>query len=241
MFFYTKNIIFFLFAVYPSGGERKKMYVFVIPLITLTKRLLKSQMTGGRTLSKFSHSLFGTCEGCELHAHSLTDFSRATQIVWVCVCNRERWGGDKQCVCCKCVWGVTMCISALVCDSSSVFESVPAGPPSGLRQAQPTESLLIKTVLSSRRWVYWGQNRNFLHICIITLLSRFHEEETEQGFINQHIRSLKHSCSCLHVLFWWIIIWCWFTQRPDMIHRIEFRQHNANCCSITQWKTKSCM
>lgn len=200
--FSAQRTSYFLFAVYPSGGERKKMYVFVIPLITLTKRLLKSQMTGGRMLSKFSHSLFGTCEGCEPHAHSLTDFSRATQIVWVCVCNRERWGGDKQCVCCKCVWGVTMCISALVCDSSSVFESVPAGPPSGLRQAQPTESLLIKTVLLSSRKMSifrpeltWGKQELPPHL-YNQRLSQFYEEETEQGFINQHLRSLKHSCSC---------------------------------------------
>lgn len=109
-----------------------------------------------------------------------------------CVCNRERWGGDKQCVCCKRVWGVTMCISALVCDSSSVFESVPAGPPSGLRQAQPTESLLIKTVLlSSRRWVYIQARAHMREAgtsstsCIITRFSRFHED-TQQGFINQH-------------------------------------------------------
>jgi len=50
--------------------EKEGEYVFAIPLITLPKRLLKSQTTGGR-ISKFSHSLFGTCEGCEPHAHSL--------------------------------------------------------------------------------------------------------------------------------------------------------------------------
>lgn len=99
------------------------------------------------------------------------------------------------------------------------------------------DSIIIKQKMS----IFRPEHRNFLHICVITLLSRFHEEETEQGFINQHIRSLKHSCSCLHVLLWWIIILCWFTQRPDMIHKIVFRQHNANGCSITQWKTKSCM
>lgn len=93
------------------------------------------------------------------------------------------------------------------------------------------DSIIIKQKMSIfRPELTWGKQELPPHL-YNQQLSRFYGEETEQGFINQHLRSLKHSCSCLLVLLWWIIILCWFTQRPDMIHRIVFRQHNANGCS----------
>lgn len=137
-----------------------------------------------------------------------------------------------------CVWGVTTCRSALVCDSSSVWvcpRRSSLRSPSGSADKVVThkDSIIIRQKMS----VYPGQSThegsgNFLHNCITTRLSRFHGEETEQGFINQHIRSLRHSCSCLCVWLWWIIMLCWFTQRPGVIHRFMFRQHNANELSI---------
>lgn len=137
--------------VYPPGWETGNVFYVNAPT-TSSKCHLKSIVTEG---PKFSHFHFVVCEGCEPFQRVLTEISRVTQIVWHFVCVLDRkvvlW---SVCLLYACVGCDCVSKSLLVCDSSSVFEAVPAGFPSGLSQAHLTESLLMTTeLLSSRRRV----------------------------------------------------------------------------------------